>query len=372
MSKKGKVYFVKTRNRCRVYFPCEPKPLWINKYLNGRPMTTVEQGERILAILNGQVDAGTFDRSTWEKDKLLSFNNAWRDYQNQATCGQARKQDRERIFEDFLKPFFGNMFLDEIEEHHVKKWFSELPAHFKPSYRMLLRKTLTAFLESHSTTRRKRMKYPSVTIPRPDPPHLSEDEQERVFRAIPDQHKAIFRFLFTYGCRSSEACNLKRGDINWQTRTIILRERKNGVDNPLPIMPEVEKYLAGGGAELTARGSRACGGTAVRLGGSPLSGTSPAIINFTYVFSTATGGQYSRQVLYLILREALARAGLEPMPLKNATRHTVACSLINKGVSIPEIARLLGNSVSVVERTYARVSTETVAQVLQLRKVQQK
>ncbi len=344
MSKKGKVYFVKTRNRCRVYFPCDPKPLWINKYLNGRPLTTVEQGERILAILNGQVDQGTFHREDWEKDKCLSFLNAWKDYQDQATCGKARKADRERIFEDYLKPFFQNLFMDEIEEHHVKKWFSELPGHFKPSYKMLLRKTLTAFLESHSTTRRKRMRYPSVPIPRPNPPHLSEDEQERTFEAIPDQHKPIFKFLFTYGSRSSEACNLKRGDINWQTRTIVLRERKNGVDNPLPVMPEVELYLKGQGA----------------------------VVNLGWVFTTATGGQYSRQVLYLILREALKRAGVRVMPLKNATRHTLACSLINKGVTIPEIARLLGNSVSVVERTYARVSTETVAQVLELRKVQNK
>jgi integrase len=168
------------------------------------------------------------------------------------------------------------------------------------------------------------------------------DDQEKVFEFVPHRHRGIIKFLMVYGCRPSEACTLKKVDIDVQKREITIRGRKNGEDNTLPLLPEIEAIL---------REPR-------------------KVQALEYVFSTAYGNPYMRQTVWKIWKAANQKAhekyGIQLMALKNGTRHSKASQLINQNVSLETIARVLGNTPGVVEKAYGRVSVGRVAEVLKV------
>ncbi len=93
---------------------------------------------------------------------------------------------------------------------------------------------------------------------------------------------------------------------------------------------------------------------------------STKVSNLIYVFSNKNGRPYFRQGLYNIWKKANRKAhskyGIKIISLKNATRHSLASQLANKGKSLAVIARILGNSEHVVEENYRSISVDTVAQ----------
>jgi integrase/recombinase XerD len=138
----------------------------------------------------------------------------------------------------------------------------------------------------------------------------------------------------------SEACNLKKADIDWEKGLICFRDRKNYEDNVLPIVPTVEEALK----------------------------TPKKINHWELAFCTERGRRYTRQALYATWikanREAHEKYGIRVMALKNATRHSLASRLVEQGESIPTVARILGNRPSVVEKNYARQRASSIKELL--------
>ena len=159
---------------------------------------------------------------------------------------------------------------------------------------------------------------------------------------------------------------------------------KAGDENTLPITEEIERILVGGnsgernldsvflgGAHCTPHSER-------RKPSTPMEGwvkrnetrSQPPtkISNIHYVFSTLYGKQYRRQSLWKIWscanRKANEKYGVKIVSLKNGTRHSKASQLLNRGESLEIIARLLGNSQKVVERSYGRITTDKVARII--------
>jgi integrase len=368
---KGGYYFDRRRQRYRVYFPWKGKRLWFNHYgANRIPLYNEELAKRVLAQIQSEVDGKTFDPINWGKDKTILVPNAWKIYQEQNPVGRVRMGDRDRIFEDFIKPYFKDMTLADIEEHHVLDWFSKLPKTYSPAYLRLIRVTLRAFLNAFQISRKKMMRFPKITVPKKKLEWLVEEEQTKVVEAALPHHRPILRFLTTYGCRVSEACNLQRTDIDWQKREITFRGRKNMEDNVLPIMPEIEKDLVGGGVQCENAGKLKISGSLPpdRITTGTSRGGSCPPINLHYVFSTSHGLKYTRSAVYGIWVRASKKAGVRVIPLKNGTRTSLACRLKNRGTATADIARILGNSEQVVEESYARVTTQRAAEILQMRK----
>lgn len=349
---------------------------------------------------SGEIDQGIFDPANYGKDRSIIFQNAWEIYMKQSPCGKVRTDDRERVFNVNLMPYWKDKSLSEIEEHHIKDWFSKLPSHYSPASLKKILNVLRAFLNYFQITRRKVFRYPEVKIPKKAVLWLSQEDQDRVFEFIPIQHQGILQFIRTYGCRSSEVCHLKKADIDWSKRTIIFRERKIPIENELPITEEIEKYLVGGGvsasgksqqvkslSSVAAKPSLSCGIEESRepLIGQPSSRTSDKshamleqggescpptkVSNLLYVFCTSKGQPYTHQFLYNIWHAANLKAhekyGVKILPLKNATRHSLASRLLNQDQSLETIAFILGNSRQVVENYYGRIRTQKVMGILE-------
>ncbi len=201
------------------------------------------------------------------------------------------------------------------------------------------------FSNVHATIPQKtRGRIPSVTVPRKAAPWLSKEDQEQVLEFIPSRHQGIIRFIMAYGCRPSEACNLRKGDVDKVQGTIIFRNRKNAEDNILPILPEIEAIL-----------------NAPRK-----------VEHMIYAFCNSWGSQIRPQYLSAVWFRANGQAsekyGLKRVPLKNGTRHSLASQLRNRGVGLSDIARILGNTEAIVEKSYGRVSVGRVAEVMGIRK----
>lgn len=242
---------------------------------------------------------------------------------------------RQNDYNQWIFPYFKNKSISHIEEHHIKAWWSSIPETYKPSTRKRIMATMKGFLHFHRVTRVKMLIFPKITVPQKTPLWMTRDEQEKEFEFIPERHIPIFRFLQGYGCRSSESTDFEKIHIDWIKDLLTFTERKNDKDNTLPIIDEVRPYLRGG-----------------------------KISHWKYVFCTAEGQKYSRQILYRIHSDANLKAhkkyGIPIMPLKNATRHSKANQLLAEGKSIPYVARWLGNSPLVIARNYGTISIETL------------
>jgi len=350
LSLKGGVFLPKGRNTWRAWYPWpgrKGKKFFVNKYFDGTPLYSPEQAKRVLEKIRAEDDQGTLDPALWRKEKTLQFENAWEIYQKQRPCGRDRMEARKRIYETFLLPYFRDKSLREIEEHHIMEWWTTIPkTHgqenklYLSSYLRVVRATLRAFLNFHRITRMKMFTFPPVKVPRKTPLWYTKKEQEEVLEFVLPHHQPIIRFLMAYGCRVSEACNLKKVDIDWMKDSITFRERKNDKENTLEIFDEVKPFLKGVGK----------------------------VTHWDLVFCTADGGPYTRQVLYRLWIDASKAAnkkyGTKIIPLKNGTRHSLACQLLERGESTVMVARILGNTPNVIERTYGTISIRAAGEAL--------
>jgi len=340
---KGGYYLPRGRGYYRCWLNWNKKKVFIQKSVYGERLYHEDQCKEVLNQIAREIKEKRFNPGDWGKDRPLIFENAWETYQKHQPCGSARTAQREMIFKYYLSPYFQGKSIRDIRTIEVQNWFTGLAGGGKrlsSSYLRLIRATLRAFLWFHSDSLVKMPKFPTVCVPRQAVLWLSEEEQEQVFEFIPPQHQAILRFIKIYGCRPSEACNLKKVDVDWGKKIFTLRDRKNYEDNTLPIMPEFEAMLR----------------------------VPKRIEHLAYIFSTINGQKYSRQSLYFVWttanRLANKKYGVGIVSLKNGTRHSKASQLLNKGIAVPLIARLLGNTPGVVERSYGRYKTDNIEEVL--------
>ena len=341
MSNNGGIYRQTGRLTWRVWISWKGEKIYINQYLDRTPLYSEAQAKRVLERLRSEIDQGIFDPATWGKDKALLFNSAWNLYIEQSEVSSSRERGRDMIYRLYLEPHWKHFSLKDIEEPHIAKWFSELPAHISPSYKRVIKSTLKAFFNHYTITRRKLFRFPKIKVQKKIAPWLSKGDQQRVLEFIPLQYQGMIRFIMIYGCRPSEACNLKKADIDYKQGTISFRFRKNAEDNLLPLTPETIDILS----------------------------SSEKVENLQYIFCGTWGGKVNPKPLSEIWARANKKAnekyGIKLVPLKNGTRHSLASQMRNRGIGLSEIARILGNSEAVVEKNYGRISVERVAEVME-------
>jgi site-specific recombinase XerD len=145
------------------------------------------------------------------------------------------------------------------------------------------------------------------------------------------------------GLRVGEVCRLRLDDLDWRQGVISVRTRKTGRGARLPITSEVGnslvKYLQHGRPETAARE--------------------------VFVLNHQRPGEpVSGSVVGRVVQRALERAGIEaPTRGGNLLRHSLATDLQAKGVSLVDIAGLLGHSCLATTRIYAAVDVEALSEV---------
>jgi len=157
--------------------------------------------------------------------------------------------------------------------------------------------------------------------------YLTQQEMDALVEACSPHLKPIVATALHTGMRKSEILRLKWQDIDFATKTIIVRQTKNNEPNVVPI----NQTLLG---ELQH---------------------SPRHLHSDYVFCSAAGEPYDE--VKRSFNTACRRAGIKDFRFHDL-RHTFASHLIMNGVDLKTVMRLLGHKDIRMTLRYAHLSGE--------------
>jgi len=138
-----------------------------------------------------------------------------------------------------------------------------------------------------------------------------------VSRGFSKHSKAVLALIYSAGLRSQEAINLKISDIDFERKTIHIRQSKYKKDRIVPL----SDYIAKGLKKYIAA-------------------EHPHIWLFNGI---DPDGRYSVRGLSWVLRETLKKTDIKKDVSLHSLRHSYATHLLEEGVNIVTIKELLGH-----------------------------
>ena len=179
-------------------------------------------------------------------------------------------------------------------------------------------------------------RFPKIKVPKKQVKWLSREDQIKAFDALPNEHKAIFLFMFQTGCRPAEARALLWDDIDQKNMTVTIRHNfseeqhrnitKGKKERTIPITNDVYQMLQG----------------------------QPKLLRSDFVFHIQ-GHPYGDN-LNRIWQRACKLVGIKGITCYEGTRHSFASQLVNKGVSLAIIGEFLGHADKATTDKYAHVN----------------
>ena len=162
------------------------------------------------------------------------------------------------------------------------------------------------------------------------PQVLSVEEVRRLFAAVDNlKHRCILKIIYGGGLRLGEVVNLRLHDIKSDRLQVFVNGGKGKKDRYTSLS---SKFLV----ELRAyfREYR------------------PDY----WLFEGQDGGQYSRRSVQAVLKKAVRRSKVNPLCTVHTLRHSYATHLLEAGVSLRHIQKLLGHEHSTTTEIYTHVS----------------
>lgn len=170
-------------------------------------------------------------------------------------------------------------------------------------------------------------------------------EQMEVSRAADIRDKAIILLCAVYGFRSSEVCQLKLDDLDWEYSKIRIWRPKQMRRQEYPLLPTVGeaiiKYL-----QLVRPRSRR---------------------REVFLLLAPPHGCLSAAVIYAVVRNRYAKLGIVSRKRgPHSLRHACAARLVEQGFSLKEVGDHLGHRCSSVTRVYAKVDIRSLQEVAKI------
>ena len=160
---------------------------------------------------------------------------------------------------------------------------------------------------------------------------LNRSELKSLFKAPKLlKHRIILTLIYSAGLRRKEAVNLKIPDIDFERKTIHIRQSKYLKDRIVPL------------SDYMARGLRKY-----------LDVEKPNI----YLFNgKEPDGRYSLDALGWVMHEARKNAGISKKVNLHSLRHSYATHLLEEGVNIVTVKELLGHADVTTTMIYLHVA----------------
>ncbi len=167
-----------------------------------------------------------------------------------------------------------------------------------------------------------------------------EDPDSYIYRSIV-RDIAVFELLFATGVRVSELCHLKREHVDLERRHIQVNGKRNRERIIQVCSPEIidilEEYI-----ELFH----------ISFGGCP------------YFFINRLGGCLSPQSVRFMIKKYARLSNIKKAVTPHMFRHTFATLLLEAGVDIRYIQRLLGHSTITTTQIYTHISNPKQQEIL--------
>jgi integrase len=333
-------------NKWQVYFSHEGKQIYLQKGFTGKPLNS--RGDCL--ILTAYLKHRGFRPEEWGKDTSFGFGKAINTWIKNSNVSPEWLAQRKLLAKEKFSPYFKNKDIRTIQTIHVLEFYTFLKSKgYSPNYLHNLMGELKTFFRFHKKSLKEVPDFPRIQIQQPIIKWLTSEEQDQVFKFIPDIDKPIFEFMRRYGCRINEASGLLKANV-FLTHTppyVILstvlgamgelkQTTKTKRIKVLPVIPELRWLFEG-------------------VNGSD------------FVFAKKRGRKwkpYSNKMLNLIWNRANKASGVTQTNLYNSMRHSFGCQRLNEGFSRDEIKTVMGHtSIKTTER-YAAYQLQTLEGII--------
>lgn len=274
------------------------------------------------------------------KEQKGNIDNLWIEYSNQRKQNDNLRRDRNR-YEKHIKPHFGDKKPNQIAPLDIERLKKRDLQGLKPAtvrhVLMLLQIIVNYGVNNDLCEPLKfKLKMPVVSNTKDD--SLTPEQLTRLLHAIEqDTHihaGSIMKIALFTGMRRGEILKLKWSDIDFNNNTILLREPKGGKDEIIPLSVSAKEVFN-------------------------------SIIHLhddcPYVFQGKNGHHISD--IGKGIRKIMTAAGIPKTtrPL-HSLRHTFASNLVNNGVDLYTVQRLLTHKSSAMTQRYAHIADERLKQ----------
>jgi integrase/recombinase XerD len=164
---------------------------------------------------------------------------------------------------------------------------------------------------------------------------LSREEERKLFAhayRMQGTRGLLIKTLFQTAARVSEFVNIKADEVFFEEQMILISKTKGGKSRYVPILPQLAQELR------THLGNRTTG----------------------YLFETVQNTQYSPRRIQQIIKETAADAEITKRVDPHLLRHSVATTLLERGMPIEQIQKFLGHAKLETTQIYAESSAEMI------------
>ena len=265
-----------------------------------------------------------------------------------STASEDTVQTYRYAVRKWIKPYWGRFDIRELQSIHVQNFNAHLSKqNIGDKTRKNIIDTLFVCLNYFYEIIPKIPRKPEVRFQIPGIRWLRYEEQEKIFKHIPSEDRAIFDFMRYTGCRPNESCGLHRSSVYFTEGYFILDKTagerpgtikpntKTKIAKPLPIIPEIFEALK-----------------PKHLG--------------PYVFMKQHGRDlipYNRRILERIWAIACKKAGIR-IRMYQGLKHSFACQRLNAGYSLQAIQDILGHTSAKTTERYAKYALDSLAEVM--------
>jgi integrase/recombinase XerD len=169
---------------------------------------------------------------------------------------------------------------------------------------------------------------------------LSRDEERRLIThayRMKGARGLLIKTLFQTGARVSEFVNIKVEEFFFDEQMILIAKAKGGKSRYVPILPELAQELR------THLGNRATG----------------------YLFETIHHTPYSPRRIQQIIKETAVEAKITKRVYPHLLRHSVATTLLERGMPLEQIQKFLGHAKLETTQIYAESTPEMIKESYQ-------
>jgi integrase/recombinase XerD len=169
---------------------------------------------------------------------------------------------------------------------------------------------------------------------------LSREEERQLMAhayRVQGTRGLLIKTLFQTGARVSEFVNIKANEVFFEEQKILISKAKGGKSRYVPILQQLAQEL------MTHLGHRTTGS----------------------LFETVHHTPYSPRRIQQIIKETAADAHITKRVSPHLLRHSVATTLLERGMPIEQIQKFLGHAKLETTQIYAESSAEMIKESYQ-------
>lgn len=225
----------------------------------------------------------------------------------------------------------------EISERDLEKYLSQLNQRHKSPYTLNQCHMAIKMLQTKVYDKCWSTSFPYIKRHVKIPVVLSKKEVEQILAQITNsKHKLLVSLAYGAGLRVSEVTALKVQDLDWERQMIVVRSGKGAKDR-ITLLPEsllhpIERLTAGKGGD-------------------------------EYVFESERGGRLTSRTAQVVFTRALKKAKIVKPATFHSLRHSFATHLLENGVDVRYIQKLLGHRSISTTQIYTKVTTPALQNI---------